>query len=256
MVLNPKRPTLAKTALGWGTLKFRSRPHAVLGHRWAGLQYRKHLLILQVLESVTGQKENQTPVDFPEATPKSSEKQTPEIFCSAVDRRKLLPWLPPLPAVCLLSAQGHHGAGYDCNELSIRTRDVAGVIADGLAHLNGPCGRPNLVFPKRPKEIDAKVDRRERLVHRQSGSMGRPNGSIGDIAKHSAVNGAHRIAVNRRIGLQFDRRGALGDIDKFKANSLGDGRGIGHRRRILFGETAIKIFSEPFTDPKLHPGSL
>jgi hypothetical protein len=35
IVLKPKRPTLAKTALGWGTLKFRSRPHAALGDRWA-----------------------------------------------------------------------------------------------------------------------------------------------------------------------------------------------------------------------------
>jgi hypothetical protein len=35
IVLKPKRPTLAKTALGWGTLKFRSRPHPALGDRWA-----------------------------------------------------------------------------------------------------------------------------------------------------------------------------------------------------------------------------
>jgi hypothetical protein len=35
MVLKPRRPTLAKTALEWGTLKFRSRPHAALGDRLA-----------------------------------------------------------------------------------------------------------------------------------------------------------------------------------------------------------------------------
>ena len=55
MVLKPKRPTLAKTALGWSTLKFR-HPAA---QRWdtAGplLQHRKYLLILKDLESVTGQ---------------------------------------------------------------------------------------------------------------------------------------------------------------------------------------------------------
>jgi hypothetical protein len=37
MVLKPKRPTLAKTALGWGTLKFRYVRTQHWGNRWAGL---------------------------------------------------------------------------------------------------------------------------------------------------------------------------------------------------------------------------
>jgi hypothetical protein len=49
MVLKPKRPTLAKTALGWGTLKFRYARTQLDSSAGSLLQHRKPLLILQDL---------------------------------------------------------------------------------------------------------------------------------------------------------------------------------------------------------------
>jgi hypothetical protein len=58
MALKPKRPTLAKTALGWGTLKFVT-PHAALSHRWVAFdKHQKHPLILQDLRECHRETQN------------------------------------------------------------------------------------------------------------------------------------------------------------------------------------------------------
>src|SRR5579872_5416693 len=83
------------------------------------------------------------------------------------------------------------------NQAAIFIGHVALDVADGSTSLHDLGLGFELGLPDRTKEIDFKLDRRERFAFRQRAHECRPHRGVGDVAQNSAMPGPERIGMLR-----------------------------------------------------------
>ena len=91
------------------------------------------------------------------------------------------------------------------NQLVIISKNVADIATNLSTDIHRFCDRANPPIPCGTKEIDLQIDTGEAFVFFQAGGMGHPDGRIGNVAQHTAMDRPHRICVGLRIGHEFNR---------------------------------------------------
>ena len=128
-----------------------------------------------------------------------------------------------LSSVRLLISESHARARRPRNETAGFVGHVAFDHADRAALFDDAAGRAQTRVPDWFEKVDLELKRGERFAVVEVRSVGDTHRSVGDVAKDTAVQGAHWVLVSFG-GLKFDDGVAGLDEDKLKPDEFGHGR--------------------------------